>query len=87
MWNKKLKNIEITNKTKERYYTKVIVLGAIRPFKVLVEVHQEVRDPDINEFIDTGLDEDLALKRAEVIKTMLNQSRDETSTFDEENPF
>lgn len=85
--DRKLKNIEITPKTKERYYTKVIVLGAIRPYRVLVEVHHETRDPDIKEFIDTGLDEELAMKRAEVIKTLLNQSRDETSTFDEENPF
>lgn len=85
--DKNLKNIEVTPKTRERYFTRVTVLGAIRPFKVQVEVIQEQRDPDTKEFMPVGLDEDLAEKRALVVQSMLNQSRDEGRTFDEETPF
>jgi hypothetical protein len=85
--DKNFKNIEITPKTRERYFTRVTVLGAIRPFRVQVEVIQERRDPDTKEFMPVGLDEDLAEKRALVVQSMLNQSRDEGTTFDEESPF
>ena len=85
--DRKLKNIEVTPKTKERLYTKVVVLGPRRPYKVAIEVHIEGRDPDTKEFVDLGLDEALAEKRAVVIRNMLNQSRDEGGTFDDEAPF
>lgn len=85
--DKNLKNIEVTPKTRDRFFTRVTVLGAIRPFRVQVEVIQEKRDPDTKEFMSVGLDEDLAEKRALVITSMLNQSRDEGRTFDEESPF
>ncbi len=83
----KFKEIDVTPKTKERYYTKVSVLGAIRPYKVAVEVLIDRRDPDTKQFAFAEQDEELAQKRARTIKEMLNQSRDELTTFDEENPF
>ena len=83
----KFKEIDVTAKTKERYYTKVSILGAIRPYKVSVEVLVDRRDPDTKQFAFADRDENLAEKRARTIKEMLNQSRDELTTFDEENPF
>lgn len=83
----KFKEIEVTAKTKERYYTKVSILGAIRPYKVSVEVLVDRRDPDTKQFAFADHDDELAQKRARTIKEMLNQSRDELTTFDEENPF
>ena len=85
--DRKLNNIEVTSKTKERLYTRVVVLGPRRPYSVAVEVHIERRDPDTKVFQDVGLDEDLAARRATSIRDMLNQSRDEGGTFDEEAPF
>lgn len=85
--DRKLKIFEVTNKTKERLYTKAVVLGSRRPYKVSVEVHIERRDPDSGRFEDVGLDENLARTQAMAIKKMLNQSRDETSTIDVESPF
>ena len=81
------KGFEVTSKTQERLYTRVVILGARRPYRVSVEVHVEQRDPESKKFLDIGLDEGLGLKRAVVIKDMLNQSRDNDGTFDEEVPF
>lgn len=83
----KFKEIDVTAKTKERYYTKVSILGAIRPYRVSVEVLVDRRDPDTKQFAPADSDEELAQKRARAIREMLNQSRDELTTFDEENPF
>lgn len=83
----KLKNIEVTNKTKERMHTKVSILGPRRPYRVQVEVIIEARDPDTRDWEVVGTDDALGEKRASAIKDMLAQSRDETSTFDEEQPF
>ncbi|MEQ1721946.1 MAG: hypothetical protein ABL930_02140 [Pseudobdellovibrio sp.] len=85
--DKTLKGIEITTKTRERLYTKVAILGSRRPYRVSIEVHVEQRDPYSKKFYEIGLDESLGRKRAIAIREMLNQSRDETSSFDEENPF
>lgn len=85
--DKNLKNIEVTSKTKDRYITKVTILGSIRPYRVSVEVLLERRDPDTGQWTVVMNDEGLALQRANRIQELLNQSREETSTFDEENPF
>lgn len=85
--DRKLKNIDVTAKTKERLYTKAVVLGSRRPYSVSVEVHVEKRDPDSKEFQDVGVDERLSAKRTLAIREMLNQSREEGGTFDEEAPF
>jgi len=79
--------LEITPRTKERYYTKATILGPIRPYKVSVEVLREERDPELNSWVVVDSDMKLASKRAELIKKLLNQSRDEGGTFDEEAPF
>ena len=83
----KFKEIEVTAKTKERYFTKITILGSIRPYRVSVEVLIEKRDPETKEFILVGHDDLLAQKRLNSVQEMLNQSRGELSTFDEENPF
>lgn len=85
--DRNFKNFEVTAKTKERLYTKAIILGTRRPYRVAVEVHTEQKDPETNVFQDVGLDEDLGRERAFAIKEMLNQSREESSVFDEEVPF
>jgi hypothetical protein len=85
--DRNLKAFEVTPKTKERLYTKAVILGARRPYSVSVEVHLERRDPDSKKFQDLGLDDKLSRKRAAAIKQMLNQSREEATTFDEETPF
>lgn len=85
--DRSLKGFEVTAKTNERLYTQVMILGTRRPYRVAVEVHVELRDPDTKKFHDIGLDESLGLKRAIAIKDMLNQSRETIGTFDEEVPF
>ena len=47
----------------------------------------EQRDPDTKEFQEVEIDERLSEKRTEAIREMLNQSREEGGTFDEEAPF
>ncbi len=83
----KFKYLEVNSKTRQRYYTKAIVLGARRPYDVSVQVRIEERDPKTGVFRDIGLDEDLSLTRALVIKDVLNQSRDRSQTIDGSNPF
>jgi len=85
--DRSLKGFQVTAKTTERLYTKVSVLGNRRPYTVSVEVHIEQKDPETNRFIDIGLDDELGFKRALAIKEVLNQSRAESSAFDEEVPF
>lgn len=83
----KFKEIDITPKTQQRYFTRVTILGAMRPYRVQVEVILEKRDPDTKQFAMVDSIDELAQKRARAIKDMLNQSRDEATTFDEQNPF
>jgi hypothetical protein len=85
--DREFNELEITPKTKERYYTKVAILGPIRPYKVSVQVLREERDPETKNWEVVDEDMKLASKRASLIKKMLNQSRDEGGTFDEEAPF
>jgi hypothetical protein len=85
--DRKLKNIDVTAKTKERLYTKAVILGPRRPYNVSVQVHIERRDPDSGEFQEVGIEENLSDRRASAIREMLNQSREEGGTFDEEAPF
>lgn len=85
--DRNLKNFEVTSKTRERLYTKAIVLGPRRPYRVSVEVRVEQRDPDTGRFLDIGLEEDLSRRRAVNIRDVLNQSPASPGIFDEENPF
>ncbi len=79
--------LDVNSKTRKRYYTKAVVLGARRPYEVSVQVRVEERNPENNVFQDIGLDEGLSIARAKAIKEMLNQSRDKSSTIDGSNPF
>lgn len=81
------KFLDVTPKTQRRYYTKVIILGARRPFEVSIAVHVEDRDPETGLFQDIGLDDGLSAARARSIQELLNQSRDRASTIDGSNPF
>ena len=86
--NKNLKNLDEPNSPKVRYYTKVVILGARRPYDVSVEVHKEQKDPDSKAYIDQGIDEGLTQARVNAITIMLNQSREKAiPAFDVEKPF
>lgn len=85
--DRSFKYLDITPKTQVRYYTKVVVLGARRPYEVSVEVTKEQKDPDSGVFIDQGLDDSLSQKRLVDVANMLNQSREKPQSIDVENPF
>ncbi|OFZ28532.1 MAG: hypothetical protein A2622_05400 [Bdellovibrionales bacterium RIFCSPHIGHO2_01_FULL_40_29] len=83
----KFKFLDDPTKVKTRYYSKVVILGARRPYDISVEVRRESKDPDSKQFIDQGLDEGLSRKRLDELKVLLNQSRESSQEFDVENPF
>lgn len=85
--DRKLKYLEVTPKHQERLYTKVLILGARRPYDIAVEVHIEQRDPDSKNFHDIGVDEGLSLVQARIIQQALNLSRDRSHVIDEGSPF
>jgi hypothetical protein len=85
--DREFQEVELTPRSKERYYTKVTILGPIRPYKVSVEVLHEQKDPELKAWVVVDEDMKLAAKRADLIQKMLNQSRDEGGTFDQEAPF
>lgn len=85
--DRNFKYVDAADKVKIRYYTKVTVLGARRPYEVAVEVMKEQKDPDTKQFIEQGLDESLSQKRLVEVGKMLNQSRDKPQSIDVENPF
>lgn len=85
--DKTFAELELTPKSKERYYTKATILGPIRPYRVSVEVLKEVKDPELKAWVIVDSDMKLAAQRAAVIEKLLNQSREEGTTFDQEAPF
>lgn len=85
--DKKTKFLDVTAKTKERYYTQVIILGPRRPYEINVQVHHEIRDPGNQLFQDVGLDLTQSTQQAKLIKEALNQSRDKGQAIDEGAPF
>lgn len=86
--NRSFKVLDDTSTMKTRYYTKVVVLGARRPYEVSVEVRKEQKDPETKKFLDQGIDEGLTQIRMVAIQQMLNQSREKVApAFDVENPF
>lgn len=86
--NRSFKVLDDTSTMKTRYYTKVVVLGARRPYEVSVEVRKEQKDPETKIFLDQGIDEGLTQIRMVAIQQMLNQSREKVApAFDVENPF
>ena len=86
--NRNFKVLDEPNDVKIRYYTKVVVLGARRPYDLSIEVRKEQKDPDEKVFIDQGIDEGLTRERVKAIQLMLIQSREKVvPAFDVENPF
>lgn len=85
--DKKFSFIDDPTKVSVRYFTKTSVLGVRRPFEVLVEVRRERKDPETKQFVDQGLDDGLSQKRLNELRTVLNQSRENSQEFDVENPF
>lgn len=85
--DRKLKYLEVTPKTQERLYTKIIILGARRPYDLEVQVHIEQRDPDTRNFHDVGIDEQLSLKQARAVQEALHQSLEKSQVIDEGAPF
>lgn len=85
--DRKFQFLDVTLKTQERLYTKVLILGARRPYDIVVEVHVERRDPDTKNFQDVGVDEKLSILQARQVQQALNQSRDKAVVIDEGAPF
>jgi hypothetical protein len=85
--DKKLKYLDVTPKTKRRYYTKATILGARRPYDISIEVHVEVRDRETKTFQDIGLDENLSRLQARAVQKVLNQSLEKAQVIDDGAPF
>lgn len=81
------KIINNPNLVKQRYYTKLIILGARRPYDVDVQVREEVKSRETEGYEDIGLDQNLSEIRGQNIKKVLNQSRAKTVNVDGEDPF
>jgi len=72
-------------KSKERLYAKVSVLGDRRPYNIEVEVLIEKRD--FGEYVLAGLDYPLAQKIGKDIRSKLNQSRENRNAIDDFRAF
>ena len=83
----KFKNIELEQKVKTRFYTKIIILGARRPYEINVQVIRQDFENETKAYVNTGLDDGLAEKRAREIKKVLNYSLEKQQKFDGDNPF
>ena len=73
------------NRSKERLYTKYIILGERRPYDLTVQVLVEQKIDGQYELI--GEDEKLSLKAAKELSQKLNQSRDNRNVIDDFRPF
>lgn len=85
-YDKKGKEIAKMDMIRERYTTKVTVLGDRRPYDVQVEVLIESRDRE-GGFELTDRDDDKAATLAEKIKKALNQGRDGRNVIDDFRSF
>lgn len=83
----KFKMIGLEERPNVRYVTKVIILGARRPYEINIQVIQQVFEPETRTYMDTELDEGLTEKRAKEIKKALNYSLEKQQRFDGDNPF
>lgn len=72
-------------KSKERLYAKVAILGDRRPYDVEVEVVVEEREQ--NSYYATGNDSTEAKKLGKDIRTRLNQGRDDRNVIDDFRAF
>lgn len=84
-FDKKKKPIERPNEVKERYYTRVTILGDRRPYDIQVQCLAEIRTPDGYE--DAGEDDGLATEWASEIKKALHESREKRNFIDDFKAF
>ena len=70
-----------------RYYTKVVILGARRPYEINIQVIKEVFEKETQQFVALELDEGLTEKRAKEIRKAHNYSLEKTQAFDGDAPF
>lgn len=85
-YDKKGKEISKMDMAKERYSTRVTILGDRRPYDIQVQVMIEDRDGD-GGFELTDRDDDKAAALADKIKKALNQSRDSRNVIDDFRSF
>lgn len=84
-FDRKEKPIEHPNDAKERFYTKVSILGDRRPYDIRVQVFVELRTPE--GFENIGQDDDLAEMWADKITKALHDSRDKRNFIDDFKAF
>lgn len=85
-YDKKNIRIEKMATVKERFHSRVTILGDRRPYDIQVEVVVERRNPDGN-FDLLGQDDGRANGIAEKIRKALNQSRDSRNVIDDFRSF
>lgn len=83
----KFKNIDMEKKEKTRFFTKVTILGARRPYEINIQVIRQDFENETKAYVNTALDDGLAEKRAREIKKVLNYSLEKQQKFDGDNPF
>lgn len=81
---KKVQNFD-PEKSKERNYAKVTVLGDRRPYDIQVQVFLEERVD--GQYEEVGLDDELSDQIAEEIKKALRKSRDQRNVIDDFRAF
>jgi hypothetical protein len=79
--------IQPGDRTAERFYLQVLVLGEERPYVVNVVVHRESRvsshDDGTSPYVETGIDEKLAKVFAKRIYLTLTKRREDRSIVDD----
>ena len=78
----KLLPLNELSKNKDRYQTKVVILGARRPYDINILVSLEQFENQTSAYVVRGIDENLSRQRAVLIKKALNLSLDKKSGFD-----
>lgn len=78
---------EDKTKDKDRYQTKVSILGPRRPYEINVIVQLAQFEKETGSYVFRGIDESLSRQRAINIKKALNLSLDKQTGFDGEKPF
>ena len=81
------KFIEDPAKVLLRYFTKVIILGARRPYEINVQVFEERYDRETRSFVNMGVDDGLSERRAAEIQRAHNYSLEKMQTIDGDAPF
>lgn len=85
--NVQFQPLNLESKPKVRYYTKVTILGARRPYEINIQVHKELFEASTKGYVNVGLDDSLSQKRAKEIKKAHNYSLEKSQSFDGDAPF